>query len=216
MCVFQTFPATAPEQKPIWKSQYWQKRSRHGCLRSFYFLASSASRGPGDKQRISDRGSTGVLQLWLLAKGVGSFSSPFTFKSIWMTHSAGSQGSCQQQGMVGGLSSLSVELGTMLRGECLDFVEKSLGKSTQASRRLLFSAALRNWSKAVWKRPEGEERLSRAVVYKVCELLINLPDMQDLLLVCCTFPSLWPKTAADTELPSTCLKKISHQRWKVE
>lgn len=138
---------------------------------------------------LSNTGSTGVLQL-AVATGQWCWlvQQPFPFQIHLTAHSVDSQGSCQQQGVGGGLSSLSMELGRMLRGECLastgeifreiSSLEKALGRHLSVQ-----FEELRNWGKTVWKRQEGEERRSRAVVCKVCELLINLPDMQDLLLV---------------------------------
>lgn len=88
---------------------------------------------------LSNTGSTGVLQL-AVATGQWCWlvQQPFPFQIHLTAHSVDSQGSCQQQGVGGGLSSLSMELGRMLRGECLAFtgeifreissLEKALGR----------------------------------------------------------------------------------------
>lgn len=63
-------------------------------------------------------------------------------------------------------------------------MEKSSGQSALKQKASEGTSLVQLWGTEVKQFERDErERLSRAVVYKVCELLMDLPDVQDLLMV---------------------------------
>lgn len=197
-------------------------RSKHGCLRSFHSLASSAPRGPEDKQRITQwQGSPGVL--WLaVATGQRCWlvQQPFHCQVHLIAHSVDSQ-ALPAAGHGRGVVFTARGTGQdAQRGVSGFHMEKPLGKSALMQKALGRQLLVQLWGTELssLKETRGRGKHEQSSCVQSLWIVYKPPRHAGPFVGYCwqNFPRLWPKTPADSKLPSTCLKRIWYQGWKAE